>query len=186
MVELELLQTASYLIAALSFAITCTYYIMNLKNTQKSLKLAQESRQIQLLFDYGESIEETYRNIKQHSEMANATWDGFDDYRDKFWYDQNPELFVYRSIKFQKYHVNGLMVRDGLIDIEKFVEYNGDGVIMMWRKYKDVILKMRKAYHFPLWWIGFEYLAEDVDKYRIKMGWGAKTPDDFSPEYLNS
>jgi hypothetical protein len=184
LVELELLQTASYLIAALSFAITCTYYIMNLKNTQKSLKIAQETRQIQLLFDYGESIEETYRNIKLHVEMQDATWNDFEDYREKNWYDKNPELFVYRSIKFQKYHVNGLMVRDGLIDVEKFVEYNGDGVVMMWRKYKEVILKIRKAYHLPTWWIGFEYLAEDVDRYRIKMGWGAKTADDFSPDYL--
>jgi uncharacterized protein YoxC len=39
MVDLVVLQTVSYIIAALSFAVTCAYYIMNLRNTQKNMKI---------------------------------------------------------------------------------------------------------------------------------------------------
>ncbi len=48
MVDLALLQTVSYLIAALSFAATCTYYIMNLRTTQQNMKNTLETRQTQL------------------------------------------------------------------------------------------------------------------------------------------
>ena len=78
------------------------------------------------------------------------------------------------------------MIRDGLIDIGKFVEYNMDAPVMLWRKYKDVILMFRKAYHLPTYLAGFEHLAEEIDRYRVKMGWGVKIPDDFFPEYLGS
>ena len=39
MVDLALLQTTSYLIAAISFAVTCAYYILNLRNTRKTREL---------------------------------------------------------------------------------------------------------------------------------------------------
>jgi hypothetical protein len=39
MVDLAILQTTSYLIAAISFAVTCAYYILNLRNTRKTHEL---------------------------------------------------------------------------------------------------------------------------------------------------
>ena len=77
-------------------------------------------------------------------------------------------------------------MRDDLIDVSTFVEYNNDSVVEIWRQYRDVILMTRKAFHLPTWLSGMEYLAEEVDRNRVEMGWGSKIPDDFSPEYLNS
>ncbi len=45
MVDMVVLQTFSYLIAALSFAVTCTYYIMNLKNNAKNQELTLKTQQ---------------------------------------------------------------------------------------------------------------------------------------------
>jgi len=73
MVELELLQTASYLIAALSFAVTCTYYIMNLRNAER------EKRRQTLLMrmpamnkDWYESY--WYNYFKQQGNYTEEEW----------------------------------------------------------------------------------------------------------------
>lgn len=183
---MDLIQIFSWVATALGVCIAATYYVITLRNNQKNLKLTQETRQIQLLLDYSEKIEDVYKNPKITREIRDATWDDFQDFIQKYFGVNNPEFYAQMMTRFQRNHMNGLMTRDGLIDISKFVEYNYDASVMLWRKYKDVILMFRKAYHLPTYLNGFEYLAEEVDKYRIKMGWGAKTADDFSPEFLGS
>jgi len=189
MVELgltDIIPLVSQLATATGVCFAAYYYIITLKNTQKNLKLSQETRQIQLLLDYSEKIENVYQNAKITRDIRNATWNDFQDFIQKYYGTNNPEFWGEMMTRFRKMHMNGLMIRDGLVDIGKFVDYNMDASVMLWRKYRDVILMFRKAYHLPTYMNGFEYLAEEVDKYRIKMGWGAKTADDFSPEYLNS
>ena len=184
--DLAEIQAAYYMVAATGVLVAAGFYILNLQTQRKNMRMSQETRQIQLLLDVGESIEETYRSIKLHVAMRDAKWENYEDYRRQIQDERNAELNTYRNIKFQRFHVSGLMVRDGLIVVATFVEYNSDSVVEIWRQYRDVILTTRKAYHLPTWLAGMEYLAEEVDRYRVKMGWGSKTPDDFSPEYLNS
>ncbi len=186
MVTIEEIQAAYYMVAATGVLVAAIFYVLNLRVQQRNMRLNQETRQILLLLDYGESRDDTFRSIKLHNAMRNAQWDNYQDFRTRYFNDENVELMTYRAIKFNTYHKNGLMIRDGLMDIGTFVEYNGDSVVEIWRKYKDIILKTRKAYHLPTYLIGMEYLAEEIDRYRVKMGWGSKTPDDFSQEYLYS
>jgi len=180
------LQGIAAVATALGVCIAAYYYVLNLRNTQKNIKLTEETRKIQLLLDYSETREETYRSLNLWNELLNLNWESIEDYRKKLNYDNNPELYSFAMIKFQNFHRSGLMVQDGLMDIATFVKYNGESCVMMWRKHKEAILMYRKAFHHPKYLAGFEYLAEEADKYRIKMGWGPKTPNDWSPEHLNS
>jgi len=56
------------------------------------------------------------------------------------------------------------------------MEYIGDAPIQVWMKYKDIIEEFRRQFEFPAYLIGLEILAEELDKLRIKEGYGAKKP----------
>ena len=68
------------------------------------------------------------------------------------------------------------MIRDGLLDIKTYMEYLGDSPIQVWMKYKDIIEEFMRQFQLPTYLIGMEILAEELNKYRIKQGWGPKGP----------
>ena len=39
--------------------------------------------------------------------------------------------------------VAGLMIRDGLVDVQTYINYIGDAPIQMWNKYKEIIVEFR-------------------------------------------
>ena len=178
MVDLSEIQAAYYMVAATGVLVAAVFYILNLQTQQKNLKINQETRQIQLLLEYNKAIaEETYSNIKLYRKVVNAKWDSFDDFVMKGYRD--PEVSSFREVLFRRFHVTGLMIRDGLIGIDTFVEYLHDAPVMVWEKYKPIIVEFRKRYHLPTYLEGFEYLAEEINRYRVRRGWDVKTPDDI-------
>ena len=74
----------------------------------------------------------------------------------------------------------GLMVRDGLLSLETYMQYVGDSPAGYWIQYGDLIKEYRIRFHAPDYLYGLEYLAGEVDRYRVRKGWGEKTPDDVS------
>jgi type IV secretory pathway component VirB8 len=69
------LQTASYLIAALSFALTGAYYIMNLRNTRKTQEL-QVTMQVVSLFSSSAFWDE-------YNELMEREWSTLEEYQNK-------------------------------------------------------------------------------------------------------
>jgi hypothetical protein len=113
MVDLAVLQTMSYLIAALSFAVTCAYYIMNLRNTQANMKHTLETRQAQLFMQiYGayasKEIQEAY------GELMIWEWKDLDDFASKYYHRKSLDV-INKWMVF----INGLgiLVYEKLIDV---------------------------------------------------------------------
>ena len=163
------------------------YYILNIENNRRNQELAikaqehaTETRELQFLLEQNKEIIETsYTNIDQFWKTMNITWTDFEDYVEKYGPAGDPESFLYRNRIWRRFHVTGLMLRDGMLDIETFVDYVGDTPILMWKKYKVIVEEFRTRFHLPSFLAGWEYLAEECDKYRIQQGWGPKTPDDM-------
>jgi hypothetical protein len=179
LVGLVEIQAAYYMVAATGVLVAALYYIYNVRAAQRSMRIGQETRQIQLLMDFNRDVNEGFRSMKNYMEAAEARWSDFEDYLAKYGPSVDPEGHGYRLTMWRRMHFMGLMVRDGLIGLEAFMEYVGDVPASMWDKYGGLIEEYRVRFHLPSYMAGFEYLAGEVNDYRLGKGWGAKTPDDI-------
>ena len=105
-----------------------------------------------------------------YSEVMAWQWDNFDDYISKYGVENNPDFYRKRVRMWLQMNINGLLIRDGLNDTRAYVDYIGFGPLYMWRKFKDIIEETRRRYGDPLLYIGFEYLAGELEKYRLSLG----------------
>jgi len=161
-----------------------TYYVMNVRATQRTQQLALkaqenslETRQLELLLNHNQDLVEN--GISDYYLIMNAEWDDFEDYDRKYGLMNNQE-FVHRIRRlWSRYNVTGLMIRDGVIDVETFVEYIGDAPVTVWDKYGEIIQELRKRYQLPTFMYGIEFLHGEINKYRIEKGWGRKVLDEM-------
>ena len=107
-------------------------------------------------------------------------WSDFDDFLDKYGIGNNPENYKIRNAIWRSYNTAGLMVREGMLGVETYVEYLGDTPVQAWMKYRDIIGEFRLVFGLPKYMIGMEILADELEKYRIEQGWGKKMPYQFS------
>jgi len=180
MVSFEEIQAAYYMVAATGVLIAAVFYVLNLQTQRRNIKINQETRQIQILLDYNRDFDERFHSMKNYMDMRNAEWSSFDEYQAKYGPSVDPEGHGYRLNMWRSMHVMGLMIRDGLISLDIFMEYIGDAPAVWWLKYGDLIKEYRIRFHLPSYLAGFEYLAGEVNRYRVSKGWGVKTPDDVS------
>ena len=159
---LSTLQTAGLLVGI-------SYYILTLRNQQKSQKHAEETRKIQLLTSYNEHISEEDGLARWYA-LMDMQWKDYYDYMSKYGFNNNPELCETRNEIWRITNQNGLLIRDGLIDISSFVKYIGDSPVFLWKKFKDIIETQRVLFNDPEHYIGIEILANEIDKYRSEMG----------------
>jgi hypothetical protein len=166
---LSTLQTAGLLVGIF-------YYVMTLRNAEKARELtlqsqkhAEETRKIQLLLDINKDIEGLGSGL-QYNVIMDMKWDSYDDFVSKYGYENNPDSYRKRMRIWRNMHKNGLLVRDGLIDVRTIFDYTSGGSLYMWRKFKDIIEEIRRLYHLPDYLIGLEYLAGEIEKYRLSQG----------------
>jgi hypothetical protein len=142
MVDLSVLQTASYLIAALSFAVTCAYYIMNLNNNKKNQQVTLETRQAQLFRDFYSQLSD--KNWPLHEELRNKwSWSNYDDFIQKYGEDTNPDNWFKMVPIFGTYEEMGIMFRKGLFDPDMMFDQAWGYVIPLWEKFEPIIFEYR-------------------------------------------
>jgi hypothetical protein len=178
-------QTIGIVVTTISVSLAAIYYTftlrINMKTQELALKTQQhtlETRKIQLLKEFYKEFTDLFTSSDEYVRFAKESWSDFDDFMKKYGQRNDPEGTAYRLKHWRTLDFFGLMVRDGVIDIETFVNYVGDSAPIMWDRYKGIILEMRRRYHLPVWMSGFEYLAGETNRYRIWKGWGPKTPDE--------
>jgi hypothetical protein len=164
LVDLIVLQTVSYLIAALSFAVTCAYYIMNLKNTQRNMQLTLESRNTQIFLQLMNYLKAETGHWTQF--MLTYEWSDFDDYMNKYGPTGNPEAWDEQSKHLTTFEGLGILIDKKMIDLSLVYEAYGDWVLRYWEKFQPVVVKFRKTYgpEFLEW---TEYLVSELRKYRL-------------------
>ncbi len=146
------------------------YNIMTLRNQQKNQEHSKETRKIQLLLGINENITEELGSGVDYNDIMAMKWDNYDDFISKYGIENNPDSYSKRMTIWRRIHVNGLLVRDGLLDVRAIIDYVGDGPYYVWKKFKDIIEESRRLYHLPDYLIGLEYLAGEIEKYRLSQG----------------
>ena len=80
-----------------------------------------------------------------------------------------PETASKILITWREWNQLGLLLKYSFIDPDMMFEFlHGSGPILHWEKYGDIIKEMRSSGKQYSLGVGFEYLAEEMKKYRDK------------------
>ena len=70
------------------------------------------------------------------------------------------------------------MLKKGIIDIETMYHLgNTQGTLTTWEKFKPVIMGYRERFNDPHWYYWFEYLANELQKERVRQGLPGQVSD---------
>ena len=100
------------------------------------------------------------------AELLNLEFANYDDYMLKFDHSINPESFGKRAHVWFSYNNLGLLLLDGQLEVDKVWRLAGIMSVLQWEKWRDIILEMREKQNLPTYFSGFEYLYNELLKYR--------------------
>lgn len=156
-------QTIGVLVTAASVTVAAIYYVLTLRTNQRNLKTTLETRQAQLLMNvYSKYTDPTYiQNYNQA--IANINWSSLDDYIRKYPTTSQESMAV--ELVFNYYEGIGVLVEEGLLDVELVANMMGGNIIPLWEKYSPLILEARKRRN-PRVYDKTEYLYDRLRKVR--------------------
>jgi len=160
MVELAVLQTVSYIVAALGFAVTCAYYIINLNNTRKTHELQAF---IQVFDRFNNADFWT-----QFEEMMKREWTSINDYENK--YSRAGDNVVFPTLEGL-----GVLLKRRLIDASVPWDLFGNYIFLFWEKYLPIIQKRREG--IPDYCLWTEHLVIELRKYVTEHAYSHVLPE---------
>ena len=164
------LSTIRDLVAIFGVIAGFSYYVLTVRATRKNQQQQLETRQNQLFMQiYQElSSEET---LQSFMELVNMKVDT-EEYLQKYDSAVNPAHYAKRAHIWYSFNTIGELLRMGLIDRELLIRLQIDSMtILMWENWKDVIYETKKRENLPDIWEGFEYLYDEMIKYRNDYGY---------------
>ena len=173
-------QTISIVFTGLSISIAAFYYINTLRSASKNQELQLETRQAQLFMQlYQRTIdEESNRNWNDHMRLQ---WDDYDDYERKYGAKSDRSISLHTI--WQQFNGVGLLLKQGLINKETAYGLTGGWrAVLIWLKWKDIIVEMRERYFNPDYMDGLEFLGEEMMNYREEKGLPNKLPEPFQSQ----
>jgi ribosomal protein S8 len=134
MVEVE---TVSIVFTGLSISLAAFYYIMTLRNAQRTQQQQLETRQAQLFRDLLKT-QEDYGFIKMFQELFYEwSFTDFNDFMAK--YSNDVDARTKMTIIFGYLEGIGIMMRRGLISPDLVYEFNYNTIIGFWERYALIV-----------------------------------------------
>ena len=161
MVDVSLLQSLSYVAAAIGVCVAAVYYAMVLREQRRNMRLTLETRRIGLM----DSIitrtinEEGYRSF---IELLRYEWSDYEDFERKYGSENDVDAAAKRHAMWHEYNSVGMMLRKGLVDAEDLCDSGVQGAIYLWEKYRPIIEENRRRYNGKNYLKDLEYLAGEM------------------------
>jgi len=153
------IQTVSIAIASAGVFVAAIYYILQLRHQSKM-------RQTDLVIRLADSMRSA-ELVAAFADIREAEFKNYDDFVKKyglpFSRSQVPMSFVMMSNLYEEL---GVLFSNKLLDIH--LVYQIFDVLTMWQKMEPVIRGLRKEYQVPGYYEWFEYLYNEMKKYRQK------------------
>ena len=164
MVDLAALSIVRDIVTILGVVGGFTYYVLNVRNAQKVRK-AQTLQQFVNVYTSGD-------NYNTFMQLMNASWTDLEDFYSRYNMKNNSEFTTNRYRIFQALNVQGMMLREGVMDRKLMYDYAGRGFIDLWEKYSEVIYADRERLYNgdPSNLGAFEYLYNELIKERDSRG----------------
>ena len=163
-------QTISIVLTGIGIIVSILYYTNILRNSEKT-------RRIQLVSRIRE-MRGSEEGNKIGIELLEMKWTDFNDFNAKYDSTVNPDNYAKRFNVWGQLQEIGYMLHEDVITIETI--YNllgGHNSLILWEKFKPIIYEQRRKYKDPSWFIYFEYLGEEIRKYRVKQGISSELTD---------
>lgn len=154
-----------------------SYYVLIVRNAQKSQKTSEKTQQLQFLMQTTSLV--GYDVNKIMIELLNMEWNDYDEFERKYGSDINQDNYAKRNMVFQAFNTLGYALKNGLIDRNLLLENNGNSTMVMWAKFTDVIHEQRRRYNQPLSYVNFEYFAGEAYKWYKEKGYDIQVPKTF-------
>ena len=153
MVDLSLLQSASYIAGALGVCIAAVYYVLNMRTTL-------QTRQAQLFMQLY-SIYESKEFLRDYTDIWRYEYSDINDWMQKYHPLKNPDAYASFMRVGRFYEGVGILVEKKLISMDLVMELMREAILYNWDRLKVYAYGQREITHMPIW-VHFENLANDV------------------------
>ena len=165
MVDLALLQSVSYMAGALGVFIAAIFYVLNLRISQRNMRLTLETRRLSLIENIASHVTDE-EGEKRMQELSNYEWTDYEDFNRKYGSENNVGASAKRYALWHDYNKIGMMLRKGLVDVEDLYMLGLWAVSLFWEKYKPIVEETRRRYAGKDYLKDMEYLAAEITKYQ--------------------
>ena len=107
------------------------------------------------------------QGMQRYAIVMSMEWKDYDDFMKKYGYS-NPEMWGKWLSQFFMFETMGVLVKSGVVDIEKLYALGGYGSIRVWEKFKGIIQSRRDSAWGQDYMINAEFLAEEMFKIKMK------------------
>jgi hypothetical protein len=179
MVDLALLQSVSYIAGALGVCVAAFYYVLNLTEQRKNMKLTLETRRITIINSLMERIINK-EAVEDYFEIMNYEWSNYEEFERKYGSDNNIEATAKRYALLNKYDQIGSLVKKGFVNMDDLYDLTLTGLPFLWAKYGDVIEEGRKRYNGSDFLVNFEFLANEALRIKVEKDPSYKVPENLT------
>ena len=164
MVEQITFQTMFQFLQTVSIMVGIAYYLMILKNQQKSQQLQLETRQAQLFMTVHDHFTNTSFHRQGNAIRFQWEWSDFDDFIEKYGPKNNLEAWADLLSVFTAFESIGLLVRENLIDVDMVDELMSGLITRTWERIEPIIFEYRERFNWPQAGRSFEYLYNEMKR----------------------
>lgn len=163
LIELSALQAFREVVTIVGVIAGLTYYVLTVQNANKA-------RKIQLTLRMAGQWQD--REVSLLSlELLEMRWEDYEDFRRKYDSTVNHDNYSKRTSLFNIFSEIGYLLKQNLVDIDTVYDITGGySPLLMWNKFRPIILKQREIYVDPTRNQWFEYLVTELSRERVKRG----------------
>ena len=155
MVDQITFQTLFQFLQTISIMVGITYYFLILRNNEKT-------RQTDMLMFRLKKTDHQW--FQDWTTVLNMRYTDFQDWREKYGPQSNPDAYAAFSHIATVYNNVGLLLHEKQVEpATLFRQYTPGSIIRIWRKYEVVVKGRREQSNSELWEF-FEYLADEAIK----------------------
>jgi hypothetical protein len=161
MVDVGLLQSLSYVAAAIGVCLAAVYYAMVLREQRRNMKLTLETRRIGLIDSI---ITRTINEggMRSYFELLRYEWKDYEDFERKYGSENDVDAAAKRFAMWHEYNSVGMMLHKGMVEIEDLYDMGMQGVVFLWEKYRPIIEENRRRYNGKYYLRDLEYFAGEM------------------------
>ena len=177
MVDLIVLQSLSYVAAAIGVCVAGIYYAMVLREQSRNRRVTLTSNLMQTIF--------SPNGVRNFLDLIHMEWTDYSDFESKYGTENNLDSASVRISIWSTLNVLGELLREGLVDLNTLYNAIEFFTVLIWDKFEPVVKEHRRRYMSRDQWTGFEYLAgkmlavmkEKDSEYKVP-----KTYDKYIPD----
>jgi hypothetical protein len=118
------------MVAATGVLVAAGYYILNMRETSRSRKVALTNNLLQAMF--------SEEGTRRHISLLNMEWTDLEDFKRKYDSKINEEDFVKRTVFLTNVNYMSYLIEEGLLDIGSVYEVCGEAIMDNWLKFESI------------------------------------------------